>query len=65
MSMLKAVLNWRKGYWRPYEDKPQARELDAKLGAVEYEFANLSRDLAKVALKGSRLQDAVRQRPRP
>ena len=64
MSVLKAVLNWHKGYWRPFVDVPQKRQLEAWLGSAEYEFASLSRDLAKVAIKGSRLQEAVIKRPR-
>ena len=64
MSVFKAVLNWHKGYWRPFEDGPQDRQVDARLGALEYEFQSLNRDLAKVAMKGSRLQEAVRPRQR-
>ena len=64
MSVFKAMLSWRRDYWRPFKDAPVSRDLDVRLGTAEYEFAMLSRDLAKVALNGSRLQQAVVTRSR-
>jgi hypothetical protein len=61
--MLKSVVKWYRGYWRPFNETNPRSELKAKVGSIEYEFAGLTRDLAKVALRGGNLDAAVRRAP--